>query len=628
MRPILNSLHISQKQATRAFVAAQIMAIGLLVAFELTGCAYRDSEGKERLITVSFPKTYSDDRVLKMLDERKKALNEVVKSVQEKELQEISGVREATKTTIVIKGQATADTVVSAPDAVASPDITLPTAPAASDKLGLPFQSLLKKIALRDQLITGLQLLYAGDDDVLDSNRRLVLVRFDVSINDYIDGKSSFLQDTKFLTVGFKLRLPEDQPVLFMERQSATLRKDKPVTPPKPVTPEKSKTDNPGRFRVYALMPDYSSIVTMDSFVNSQIDRLAAQAAGKTGTTALQGAFDRQRALEESLLSVIEQPMEFGIYGSEPDTFGFAFGPRRRVEKRSWINPAGWFGNRYKINYEIEPGPRDVYALITLPCSNEGMGVDVTINNEPQTGKFYEVLDSTKQTAAMKISFLSFSMSYDLGCAKPTINEVKDKISNLLVEPTVFYPKQANSLLLISNSPVSTESEVWLNHVLIPREQISVMGRYRLKVTVPANDSLKALLKEKNPSITVRLVTPGTSTQAASPFFAGIELKDSEPIEPDYSLEPTQGAAGTDLKFMSKNSKIDFSKTKSVSVGGLSADIITDQKKANQVIFRAPKPANDTVDHPVSVELLVDVAGKDERIYLNNKFTYLGPKKP
>ena len=577
---------------------AYVISLGLLVSFELTGCSsYRDSQGKERPITVSYPKIYSDDRVLKMLDERKKALNEVVKTVQEKELQEISSVREATKTTIVIKGQATADTVISAPDAIASPDITLPTAPAASDKLGLPFQSLLKRIALRDQLTTGLQLLYAGDDDVLNPERRLVLVRFDVSINDYIGGKSSFLQDTQFLTVGFKLTHPE----------------------------EKKASD----FRVYTLMPDYSSIVTLDSFVNSQVDRLVAQAAGKTGTTAIQGALDRQRSLEESLLSVIEQPMEFGIYGAEPNEFGFAFGPRRRIEKRSWVNPIGWFGNRYRIDYQIEPGPRDVYALITVPCSNKGMGVDITINKKPQTGQFYQILNAPNEFDSISTFSLSYPMFYDLGCAKPTITSVKGKNSNLLVEPTAIYPKQANTLLLISDSPVSTESEVWLNHILIPREQISVMGRYRLKVTVSPNDSLKALLKEKNPTITIRLVNPGTTTQAVSPYFAGIDLKDSEPIEPDYTLEPTQGAAGTDVKFISKNSKMDFSKTKSIFVGGVVSLLVADQKKEKQVVFRVPTPVNDKVDHPVSVEIVVDIGnGKEERIYLNNKFTYLGPKKP
>ncbi len=112
---------------------------------------------------------------------------------------------------------------------------------------------------------------------------------------------------------------------------------------------------------------------------------------------------------------------------------------------------------------------------------------------------------------------------------------------------------------------------------------------------MPSYDSLKASLKEQKPAITVGVVTPGTgvSSQAASPFYAGIELRDSELVQPDYSQEPTQGAAGMDVKFISQNSAIKFSQTKTVFAGGIAADIVADQKNDKQVISRAPKPVND-----------------------------------
>ena len=45
------------------------------------------------------------------------------------------------------------------------------------------------------------------------------------------------------------------------------------------------------------------------------------------------------------------------------------------------------------------------------------------------------------------------------------------------------------------------------------------------------------------------------------------------------------------------------------------------------MIFWRSKPLNETVDHPVSVEIILSVNGKEERVYLNNKFTYQAPKK-
>jgi len=338
----------------------RIMSIATIIMLcgGIGGCIRASNTKDAKLITVSSPKIYQDDRVLRILDERKKSLNEVVKTIQEKELQEISGVRQASKSVVLLKGQATEDAKVSAPDSIESQEIVLPAAPSLSDKMGLPFQSVLRKIAQRDQLITGMQLLYAGDIDVLDPDRQIILVRLDVSINDYIAGKSPWTKDTQFVTLGFKIETKEDNEALHSRQNTGK--------PPQINGMGNISLTGP---RVYALMPDYSSIVSLDSFVNSQLDRLVGQAAGKTGTTGLQGALDSQRALEENLISVVEQPMQFAIYGSQENEFGFAFGPRRRIEKRSWWDPSGWFGNVYRINYEIEPGPRDVYALVTLPCS-------------------------------------------------------------------------------------------------------------------------------------------------------------------------------------------------------------------------------------------------------------------
>ena len=264
--------------------------------------------------------------------------------------------------------------------------------------------------------------------------------------------------------------------------------------------------------KVYALAPDYSSIVSQDSRVALDDDSFAAQAAGKRGNTSLQGALLHQKSLEQGLLAVFEQPLEFAVHDSTPNIFGFSFGPRRHIEKRSWIDPRRIFGNA-----------------------------------------------------------------------------------------------------------VSSETEVFVNHVSIRREQIKVIGRYQLKVTI-TKDGLGDLLKAKVTTATDRLVTPTGN----EPIVGNVNLADSESPEPKFVVTPPGGVAGQDVKLTAENAQVDLRQDQSVLVGGEPASLIADQKKKESVVFRIPKPTNETVEHPVSIDLVF--ANGQSTIYVPSAFTYNSKK--
>lgn len=586
--------------------------LGLLILLIFAGC--ETFTGIRPNITIGAPKIYSDDQVMKTMAERRVALRDLEKSLQGKELQEIRNVREVSRNSVQLTGQATTDPLVAAPSAIANTDLTLPSSPLANDKLGLSFQSVLHQAVTRDQLLSGLQLLYLGDMDVQSDQRRLVLFRFDVSINRYIQGE-------RFAELAFEIN---------------ARRSDNTLTP----------------VRVYALAPDYSSIVSQDSRVALDIDSFAAQAAGKTGNTSLQGALLHQKSLEEGLLAVFEQPLEFAVYDSNPNIFGFSFGPRRHIEKRSWMDPRRIFGNTYQIDYVIEPGPRDVYAFVTVPCDAKDLEVKVVLPEEwvlrgkeqhqslrrlksikkegtHQTKASYSLNSDLNELALPEIREAQISSKLDLPdyfeylfkldgsfCSKPTI----ENNASLGIFPPKIFPKTINTILLTAARPISSETEVFVNHVSIPREQIKVIGRYQLKVTITPKDGLVDLLKAKVATVPVRLLTPTGNEN----INGNVSLADSESPDPKFMIAPAGGVAGQDVKLTAENALVDLRQVQSVLVGGEVASLIADQQKEGSVMFRIPKPTNDIMEHAVSIDLVF--ANGQPKVYIPSAFTYNAKK--
>lgn len=63
------------------------------------------------------------------------------------------------------------------------------------------------------------------------------------------------------------------------------------------------------------------------------------------------------------------------------------------------------FGTTYKIEYEIEPGPRDVYALVVLPCRAKTLVIDRVVEQSFSTSGFSRVFDYFKILKEREIEF-------------------------------------------------------------------------------------------------------------------------------------------------------------------------------------------------------------------------------
>jgi hypothetical protein len=453
-------------------------------------------------LTVSEPRIYSDSQVRKTLDERRQALSTVATTIQDSALQEIIGIRQAHQLNVNLTVQTTPSTTPPTAATATPPtttSLTLPTAPTAPAGLGLTFQSLLRKAVERDQLITGLQLLYKGDQYFLDENSKILLLRFDVSVNGYRNATNMFGWlwggEPQFARIAFEAT-PYETPGVPMD----------------------------AGIRVYHLMPDLSSIASQESLISSQLDNLTLAGAGVTGTTTLQGSASNQRALEESFISILEQPLEFAIYGSggkaHPNRFGFGFGPRRRIEQRSWINPARIFGNKYDLTYVMEPGPRELYAILIVPCKAKSLDIKYMFAKNIQHKDLYTSMESQQADPVTRAAqhFTLELEEFAEACSPPSGLDGK----SMVVMPQSLSPNLTNSLLVTTSQPVSSEALVWIDNIAIPPQNISVVGRYQLKVTVPndalaphgkPNDSLSSAPQQANSSLT----TTTTSTAMSPP---------------------------------------------------------------------------------------------------------------
>jgi hypothetical protein len=219
-------------------------------------------------------------------------------------------------------------------------------------------------------------------------------------------------------------------------------------------------------------------------------------------------------------------------------------------------------------------------------------------------------------------------------CGPPADLGVKEQIK---VIPKSIYPNFTNSLLVTSREPVSSDSLVWINQLAIPPQNISVIGRYQLKVTVPPNDALKALLKAPVidpsdrgdlgpllPQACLVLAIPGvTGSDAKKPYLSTtLYLQDGQSSTP-IIIDPPSGTPGRTVTLTVNDPSIDLTKATNVTVGGQNATIIN-KKQANQIAFRVPLILNGATS-PTETDIIVSFPPPKADQVVPNKFTYIPP---
>ncbi|MCK5343505.1 MAG: hypothetical protein KAR20_08875 [Candidatus Heimdallarchaeota archaeon] len=491
-------------------------------------------------ISVSGYKAWNDDQVFKMLADQHNELNSLNKSISAKELQEISQIKQATQKNFSGSASPATGGLVRAPEGIESETLSLDNLTQPSGEIGLSHSSLLRGKVDREWDLLGRDLLYLGDMQVLDDAKKLVLVRFDISINNYLDlgGRKDFAY------------------VKFILSPNA---------------------------KVYFLSPEYKSIVSRESLITSRLEDYAAQLGAVVEGFDVQTAMRYQRALEEGFIRLIESPTEFGVYGNKPNEYAFAFGPRRRIVKRSWLNPKRIFGDKYRLDYELEPGTRAVYALVIVNKDEKCLKLQIKsydkgLVSQEETGLVSQE-EATKEL--YKSPFVSLR------------NDVKIDITTQPIAPIGYipeftiYPKLTSTILVRVASTISANTEIFVGHMAIPKENISVLGRRLLKITIPPDNGLSELLKTPGThKLEVKAVTPGKSDIQN---IAEVILKDSDVPKKtkEYSLVPEKGRTGEDVKLTIPGS--DLSSVTHLTIGSTKIDKLILGKMKDNLIFSVPE---------------------------------------
>lgn len=457
----------------------RVNGIGAAILFlSLMGCWHTSTKP---YITMPTPKVYTDDQVLKTFAERRGAIrNTTATGINTDMIQELLRVKQQSQTTINVTATPSTSTGTNG-----SPGGTTPTAPAlptltdlsAPTNFGLPAEGSLRKRMALDQNITGYELLYLGDNDLLSKKKQAILLRIDLSVKNFTKVTST-LGSPQFVMVGFSA----------MARTEGTA--------------QFSDTD----VSVYTLQPEYTSVVAQESLLSSRIESYTAQVTSGTMT----GSGSYQRGFEEGFLSLVETPIQYSIYTNEPNRFAFAFGPRRRINKRSWINPQRMFGETYEIQYDLEPGSRAVYALLAVPKDAVELEVNAFVHDELMT---QDLIETGKPLQPLGLGLAHASCKTDTNktdtnnyCFRIPLLKTPTAPGKDSITPTTVHTGVPSQLFITVTEPVTSETEVFLGPLVIPKTNVTVLGRYRLKVVVPTTaDAMKNVPGE---ALEVILVTP------------------------------------------------------------------------------------------------------------------------
>lgn len=618
------------------------MKIGALA---LVGCLLLGGCASQNLVTVGQPHVYGDDVVRKLLSRRRAQLRELAGTIQAARVNEIFGVRQAVRYDLKVKARTRINEIGEEegdPSSVSDrPALTLPEATVVPADLGRTFESSYRDLIQRDEYVTGYELQYLGDAGYLDKANKVALLRFDVSVNRYVHQGSS----PKFAVAVFRLYAFDG-----------------------------AGGDMTSKLRVFSLSPEYSALVAQESLASLTVEDYEAQIAGRSGNTDLSGAGRFQRQLEERFATLTEVPLQFSSHRSD-NSFAFAFGPRRKITKRSWFNPRRWFGHTYSLEYEIVPGTRRCWALVVLPKAVTRLRARVDYRDdtlfEPSKGggllgagilpvpgrqgpvAFSEasgfifsvgfsaadtkmlddrapretaaVANTTALTRSVRASsfFGSFQARVFPDVAIPgTVTPARLKVvpwSNRANAPTyLVYPSAESSLVLNTNPEIaSDEAEVFIGPVRIPSTDIEVLGRHMLGVKVKASAALENMRKSKQTVLRGQVVQPGVD-----PHYFTAELRSAaKASSASTSILPVFARHGEHLVLTTN--EFDLSKPFQVRFGALSA-LARATSKTTVVITVPQAAAGPPPTPPLGSTVQLDFIGTDTKGKAKTKtFTFL-----
>ena len=488
-------------------------------------------------VTFSEPKVYNNDQVAVALGDQYRKLQTAAAAAKlsSKDIQTIVAIKQARSLDVNVAASPAGTTPITAPEKIAADKIDLSKLTAPDGEVGLSYIASLRKKMNDEWETLGRSLFLSGDKTFKDAEN-LVLVRFDVSINNYIE--ADWFGDTKrFYYIKFVLCDYTDDDCKENSIPKSTINK----------------------IKVYVLEPEFSSAVSKESLVTEVLENYQGEIGGTAEGVNLQGALGYQRGLYEGISQLIEEPLQFAVYGSETNQFSCALGPARKIVKRSWINPARIFGDTYRIDHVVEPGMRQCYALISLPkkdSHNKDLSkihVSATFSELDDINKCglsdldiisYNKLDPKSKAKFFKgvqscgfvnwkdilintyrdmywgewpKTFSNFDITIptnkDINTASlsTTYKYNKGYISDLDYK---IFPKTISTILVNVPSDFYPDSRVVIGPVAIAPENVDIMGKNLIKVTVPPDEALKTLLKDTSEKSASEEVKKGKKAKA------------------------------------------------------------------------------------------------------------------
>jgi hypothetical protein len=552
--------------------ARSLIRSGFLSVVALLGACSTVATGG---VSLSSVRVFDEDTSRRYLAARHDEVDAIAKSIRVADVQEIFGVRESSRIAVqVAAGEQTGDKVA----APAIPSAAAPSLPAApTGSVGRTRNAILTSLIADGDIQHGYRLLFGGDAEFADPAKRVYLLRLDVGILQETDTDAD-----SFLMGQFKV----------------------------------SETTDTWMVRVYALGPEYSSLVAQESWISSHLSEFAGSLGYPVGSLDLQVAAQRQQATEESFLSLVERPLEFSAYGPGPDEFRFGFGPHRMIVKRSWINPARIFGDTYRIDYRIRAGTRPCFVVIVVePKCKDPKEPQFTVSGEfrskgPVPVGSISLVDGDRRAAGPSAAVSAMGRP----AAKP-----------LTLRGNQVFPATSTDILVECPGEVVVPGvDVLVGPMRLDPKDVIVVGRERLLVTIRPSLALQAILGANGPGTKVKLsvVFPGGRVAEGE---VGLVASEKPKPDPDLAVSPGTGRGPLDVVVRAKS--FDLTKVKGVSVDGirlqpnLGWSMQTPAGGGPPVlVVRLPPPPKGSVDHQVSIWL----HGADDTVlfYLENVFTY------
>ena len=583
------------------------MAVSLAVAATVS-CATPSVR-----VTFAEPKTYSEDTTLMLLADRSRQFDAIVGEIQAAELNEIRGLREARSTSFeLVAGRSASDGT--SPDPPDADDVSadLPAAPTGT--VGLDYGTLLRRRFTQDQLRAAYELLYLGDSALLDPNRRAWLIRVDVSIDRFVRCGTT----PKFIWVDFEVDA------------AATETTDGAGS-------DGERRDRDSEVQIYAVMPEYSAITSQESWSANTQGSAALRGAYPIGAVDLQSAASTRSNREETFLQAREHPLQFALYGESANRCTFAFGPRRRLTKRSWINPARWVGSTYRIDYEIHPGTMpclfivstkgDVDELTVLRSIRgvEGQEVRLKAVAPVVSGVSLAERQRTEPDVVQELTTIKLSQEATnapeprVGATAASLEGAVDASASMLR----IAPASGGTLLVQTESdhPVSSATRAILEFVPIPDANVRVRGKNTLEISVPPSPALeKWRLRDPqvtDPSARLRMHTPGVGMADLSVTLVPGEApkkKSKWTVTPASGPGPLEVAVRpNDASLLSKVTRVEVT-----TATGLAAVSFFPDPGTKSLIVSIPAPAATNKKGKVSIRIHYG----EESDYLASAFTY------